>query len=121
MSNVSLNQRLPATPVFEAIKKPQPKPEKKEKVEEAKAQKPDASDIIADKAYEEAIKKIEEILKPQEINVQMTYDSSSSIKNLILSDRKTGKKIAELPPEAVIEMAEKAKIENIGTLIDKKG
>lgn len=74
---------------------------------------------IGDESLEKALENLNRLFKENDVNVSIGLDSQSGIKQVSLTDKESGKKIAEMPPQAVVEMADKAKQQSIGWILDK--
>ena len=73
---------------------------------------------IGEKAWDAALKQLEKLLHHKDIQVSTSLDTRSGLRNMVLTDGATGKTIIKLPPTAVIEIAEKARQNHVGWIID---
>lgn len=97
-----------------------PKPQ----IETPKAQKienelmAEGAKKVGEQAFEDALKKLEKLLDSSDVNIISSLDEKG-MQQIKLMDKNTGKAIAEIPPESVVEMAEKAREHHIGWLINR--
>ena len=103
-------QDVQGTPKAEQIQKPQFQPIEKSEGEKA----------ISEEAINKQIQSLNELLKARSTNVLMEYDNLSSPKKVNIVDTDSGKVIRSMPPEAAVEIADKAKNYILGMMIDHK-
>lgn len=75
---------------------------------------------IGDEALKKQIQNLNELLKARNTNVTMEYDSLSSPAKVNIIDAESGKIINQIPPNAVVDIATKAKDFIIGLIVDHK-
>lgn len=68
---------------------------------------------IGEEAFKKAIDELTKLLEVKEVSVNTSYDDNG-LKQVSITDKNTGKKIIELPPDAAVKIAEKAKQNTIG-------
>jgi uncharacterized FlaG/YvyC family protein len=71
-----------------------------------KSLKAEGKKEIGEKAFQEAIDQIAKRLSEKNVLVSSEYDAKTGMQKMTISHIETGKKIAELPPEAAVEIAE---------------
>ena len=74
---------------------------------------------ISEEAIQKQIDNLNRLLTAKNTNVFLEYDNLSSPKMVSIVDNETGKVIKEMPPQAAVEIAEKARDYLIGLLVDK--
>lgn len=77
-----------------------------------------ARKACGEKAYDAALKQLTKLLHHKNINVSVSMDVCLGLQQVRISDGETGKRIVDLPPPAVVDIAERARQQHIGWLID---
>ncbi len=78
----------------------------------------DKTKRIAQQAVDNVYKQMQKVVENTEYNISLRIGDSGAAKQFQLSMKKDGTVIASLPPEAAINMAEKAKESALGLLFD---
>jgi len=73
---------------------------------------------VADQAYKKALDYVSKLLAEKNIQVSTIYDSQNGNQVRIV-DGDSGRLITQLPPNAVIQIAERSKEHNIGWIVNK--
>lgn len=75
---------------------------------------------ISEEAFAKQIENLNKLLSSKSTNVSLSYDSLSSPEKVAIVDTESGKVIKEIPAQAAVEIATKAKDYILGLMIDKK-
>ena len=73
---------------------------------------------VAEKAFQTALGHVSRLLAEKNIQVSTVFDSENGNQVRIV-DGDSGKLITQLPPDAVIQIAQKSKEQNIGWIVNK--
>ncbi len=71
-----------------------------------------------DRAFQASLQRLYQLFDKKSVRLSSTLDSQGNIQQLNIVDGDTGKTIFKLPPDGVVDMAEKAKQQSIGWLIN---
>lgn len=72
-----------------------------------------AQEVVA-KVYQD----LQKLVKNTEYNISVQLDDFSSTKQFRFTDKKSGELIVAMPPDLAIQVAERAKQQSIGLLLD---
>lgn len=73
---------------------------------------------IGDHAVQASMQRLSKLFAEKNVNVTMDFDSRTG-SQVRITDGDTGKTIVEMPPSAVVSIAEKAKQQQTGWLLDR--
>lgn len=116
MSIQPVSASIPQVVQQNPIKAPQVVP--RSDIQEVKGVIADGTKAISDDAYKKQIENLNELLSGMNTNVSLSMDKSGNTL-VVITDGETGKVIREMPPKAVVEIAEKARDYIIGLMVDK--
>lgn len=74
---------------------------------------------ISEEAFIKHIENLNRLLSAKSTSVSLTYDSLSSPEKVSIVDAETGKLIREMPAQAAVEIAIKARDYIIGLMVDQ--
>ena len=69
-------------------------------------------------AIDNAVENLNKLMSRNNINVSLIVDASKGTKDVQITDMQTGNTIMRIPPIGVVEIAEKARQNQIGVLMD---
>ena len=98
---------------------PQPQTEAPKAQKIQSEMKAEGAKKVGEQAFHDALKQLEKLLGPSNVSISSSLDSKSGLQQVKLVDQNSGKKIAEMPPDGVVKMAENSKQHHIGWLIDR--
>ncbi len=73
---------------------------------------------LGDKAFQAAMQRLYQLFDKKGVRLSSTLDAQGGIQQLNIVDADSGQTIFKLPPDGVVDMAERAKQQSIGWVIN---